>query len=304
MRKLIVAFAALCSLTAPAALAESALPDKIALPNGFAPEGIEIAGGKTFYVGSTQTGAIYSGSLRTGVGRILIPGAAAGARSATGIEYEHGKLWVAGAAGGTARVYDVKTHALVREYHLAPTSSTFINDVVVTKDAAFFTDSQRPVISRIAIGHDGAPGTLTHIALSGDYHHLAGQFNLNGIVATADGKHLIAVSTAGRKLFLINPATGAAKTIVTGSYTVVNGDGLMLDGKLLYVVQNQSNLIAIFHLSDDLHKAAYITAINDPDLDVPTTIDRVGNRVYAVNARFGTATPSDQHYDIVKAGDG
>jgi outer membrane protein assembly factor BamB len=304
MRKLIVAFASLCSLTAPAALAESALPDKIALPNGFAPEGIEIAGGKTFYVGSTQTGAIYSGSLRTGVGRILIPGAAAGARSATGIEYEHGKLWVAGAAGGTARVYDVKTHALVREYHLAPTSSTFINDVVVTKDAAFFTDSQRPVISRIAIGHDGAPGTLTHIALSGDYHHLAGQFNLNGIVATADGKHLIAVSTAGRKLYLINPATGSAKTIATGSYTVVNGDGLMLDGKLLYVVQNQSNLIAIFHLSDDLHKAAYITAINDPDLDVPTTIDRVGNRVYAVNARFGTATPSDQHYDIVKAGDG
>jgi streptogramin lyase len=304
MRKLIVAFAALCSLTAPAALAESALPDKIALPNGFAPEGIEIAGGKTFYVGSTQTGAIYSGSLRTGVGRILIPGAAAGARSATGIEYEHGKLWVAGAAGGTARVYDVKTHALVREYHLAPTSSTFINDVVVTKDAAFFTDSQRPVISRIAIGHDGAPGTLTHVALSGDYHHFAGQFNLNGIVATADGKHLIAVSTAGRKLYLINPATGAAKTIVTGSYTVVNGDGLMLDGKLLYVVQNQSNLIAIFHLSDDLHKAAYITAINDPDLDVPTTIDRVGNRVYAVNARFGTATPTDQHYDIVKAGDG
>jgi streptogramin lyase len=304
MRKLIVGFAALCSLTAPAALAESALPDKIALPNGFAPEGIEIAGGKTFYVGSTQTGAIYSGSLRTGVGRILIPGAAAGARSATGIEYEHGKLWVAGAAGGTARVYDVKTHALVREYHLAPTSSTFINDVVVTKDAAFFTDSQRPVISRIAIGHDGAPGTLTHIALSGDYHHLAGQFNLNGIVATADGKHLIAVSTAGRKLYLINPATGSAKTIATGSYTVVNGDGLMLDGKLLYVVQNQSNLIAIFHLSDDLHKAAYITAINDPDLEVPTTIDRVGNRVYAVNARFGTATPSDQHYDIVKAGDG
>jgi sugar lactone lactonase YvrE len=304
MRRLIAALAAFCSFTAPAALAESALPDRIALPNGFAPEGIEIAGGKTFYVGSTRTGAIYSGSLRTGVGRILIPGAGAGTRSATGIEYEHGKLWVAGAAGGTARVYDVKTHALVREYHLAPASSTFINDVVVTKDAAYFTDSQRPVISRIAIGHDGAPGALTHLPLTGDYHHLAGQFNLNGIVATADGKHLIAVSTAGRKLYLINPETGIAKTIATGSYTVVNGDGLMLDGQLLYVVQNQSNLIAIFHLSNDLHKAAYITAINDPDLDVPTTIDRVGNRVYAVNARFGTATPSDQHYDIVKAGDG
>jgi sugar lactone lactonase YvrE len=304
MRTLIAALAAICALTAPAALAQSSLPDKIPLPDGFAPEGIEISGGKTFYVGSTRTGAIYAGSLRTGVGRILIPGAAAGTRSATGIEYEHGKLWVAGAAGGTARVYDVKSHALVREYHLARASSTFINDVVVTKSAAYFTDSQRPVISRIAIGHDGAPGALTHIALSGDYHHLAGQFNLNGIVATADGRQLIALSTAGRKLYLISAATGAARAIATGAYTVANGDGLMLDGKLLYVVQNQSNLIAIFRLSNDLHKADYITAINDPDLDVPTTIDRVGNRVYAVNARFGTATPDDQHYDIVKAGDG
>jgi len=110
---------------------------------------------------------------------------------------------------------------------------------------------------------------------------------------------ILAGASAG---FVLRLLTNHA--IATGSYTVVNGDGLMLDGKLLYVVQNQSNLIAIFHLSNDLRKAAYITAINDPDLDVPTTIDRVGNRVYAVNARFGTATPSDQHYDIVKAGDG
>ena len=43
-------------------------------------------------------------------------------------------------------------------------------------------------------------------------------------------------------------------------------------------------------------------AITDPDFDVPTTIDRAGKRLYAVNARFGTATPTDQHYDIVKVG--
>jgi sugar lactone lactonase YvrE len=304
MRKALAAAAAICSLMAPVAPARGSPPEKIALPNGFAPEGIEIAGGTTFFVGSTKTGAIYSGSLRTGKGRIVIPGAVAGTRAATGLEFDRGRLWVAGAAGGAARVYDLKTGALVREYHLAPASSTFINDVVVTKDAAYFTDSQRPVIYRIAIGSGGAPGALTTIHLSGDYHHLAGQFNLNGIVATANGKQLIAVSTAGEKLFLINPSTGVARTIPTGAYRLVNGDGMMLDGKLLYVVENQSNLIAIFHLSDDLRKATYITAISDPDLDVPTTIDRVGNRVYAVNARFGTATPSDQHYDIVKAGDG
>jgi sugar lactone lactonase YvrE len=304
MRKLIAALVALCSLTAPAAVAQGGFPEKIPLPNAFAPEGIEIASGTTFYVGSTQTGAIYSGDVRTGAGRIIIPGAAAGSRAATGIEYDRGRLWVAGAGGGTGRVYDVKTRKLVREYRLSPPPGTFINDVVVTRKAAYFTDSQRPVILRVAIGRNGTPGAMTTIPLSGDYHHVAGQLNLNGIVATADGKALIAVSTAARKLFLINPASGVAKAISIGTYNLVNGDGLLLDGKLLYVVQNRSNLIAIFRLSDDLKAATYITAITDPDLDVPTTIDRVGNRLYAVNARFGTATPSDQHYDIIKAGDG
>jgi sugar lactone lactonase YvrE len=304
VRMLIAALVAACSLTAPAALAQGSFPKKIPLPDSFAPEGIEIGPGTTFYVGSTQTGAIYSGDVRTGAGRILIPGAAPGSRAATGIEYDRGRLWVAGAGGGTGRVYDVKTRKLLREYHLGPASGTFINDVVVTKQAAYFTDSQRPVLLRVAIGKDGAPGALTTIRLKGDYHQLDGQLNLNGIVATADGKSLIAVSTAAKKLFRIDPATGVATTIPTGAYSLVNGDGLMLDGLLLYVVQNRSNLIAIFRLPSTLKAATYITAISDPLLDVPTTIDRVGNRVYAVNARFGTATPSDQHYDIVKAGDG
>jgi hypothetical protein len=304
VRTLIAVLVALCALTAPAAYAQSPFPKKIPLPDAFAPEGIEMGSGTTFYVGSTQTGAIYAGDVRTGAGRILIPGGAPGTRAATGIEYDRGRLWVAGAGDGTGRVYDVKTRKLVREYRLSPSSGTFINDVVVTKQAAFFTDSQRPVILRVAIGKNGAPGALTTIRLKGDYHQIAGQLNLNGIVATGNGTSLIAVSTAARKLFLINPGTGVAKTIATGTYDLVNGDGLMLDGLLLYVVQNRSNLIAIFRLSDDLKAATYITAINDPVLDVPTTIDRLGNRVYAVNARFGTATPGDQHYDVVKAGDG
>ena len=96
MRRLIVVLAAIGLLTTPAALARGAFPEKIALPNGFAPEGIEIAHGDTFFVGSTQTGAIYSGGLRTGAGQVIIPGAAPGTRGATGIEYDRGKLWVAG----------------------------------------------------------------------------------------------------------------------------------------------------------------------------------------------------------------
>jgi sugar lactone lactonase YvrE len=302
MRKLIAALVALASLASPAALAQSAYPEKIPLPTGFAPEGIEIRG-NTFYTGSVATGAIYVGDLRSGQGRILIDGATTpNTRAAAGIEYDQGRLWVAGAGYGTARVYSAKTGTLVREYQLAPPPGTFINDVVVTKKAAFFTDSQRPVLYRVALSKNGAPGALTTIPLTGDYQHVAGQFNLNGIVATGNGKTLIAVQSVAKKLFLINPSTGATKAIDIGSYDLANGDGLLLQGKTLYVVQNASNKVAVLRLSDDLTKAMFLRAISDPDFDVPTTIDRAGARLYVVNARFGTATPDDQHYDVVKAG--
>jgi hypothetical protein len=303
MRKLVVGLIASASLAASAALAQSAYPEKISLPSGFAPEGIEIALGNTFYVGSVQTGAIYVGNLRTGAGRTLVEGATTpNTRGATGIEYDRGRLWVAGAGHGTARVYEARTGTLLREYQLATPPGTFINDVVVTKKAAFFTDSQRPVLYRVALSKSGEPGALSTIPLTGDYQHVPGQFNLNGIVATSSGKTLIAVQSFAKKLFLIDPSTGATETIDIGTYDLVNGDGLLLHGRTLYVVQNRSNKVAVFRLSSDLTKATFARVITDADFDVPTTIDRAGERLYVVNARFGTTTPTDQSYHVVKAG--
>jgi sugar lactone lactonase YvrE len=303
MRKLIVAIVALASLAVPVALAQSVYPEKIALPNAFAPEGIEIALGHRFYVGSVANGAIYKGDLRTGEGDFLVQGATTpNTRGATGIEYDRGRLWVAGAGFGTARVYDASTGTLLREYQLATPPGTFINDVVVTNRAAYFTDSQRPVLYRIALSANGVPGDLSTINLGGQYVHVPGQFNLNGIVATPDGTQLIAVQSFSRRLLVIDPATGAATTIDIGGYDLVNGDGLLLHGSTLYVVQNRSNKVAVFELSPDLTTATFVHAITDADFDVPTTIDRAGERLYVVNARFGTATPEDQHYDVVQAG--
>ena len=101
----------------------------------------------------------------------------------------------------------------------------------MTKKAAYFSDSQQPVIYRVSRSRHGAPGQVTTIPLTGDYQHVGGgAFNLNGIVATADGKKLIAVQTAAKKLFLIDPRSGATKAIDTGTYDLVNGDGLLLEG--------------------------------------------------------------------------
>jgi hypothetical protein len=306
MRRLVLILAALAALAAPtAASAHGGYPQKIALPTGFAPEGFEISHGNTFFTGSVATGAIYTGNLRTGGGHILVPGATApNTDSATGIEYDHGLLWVAGAATGALKVYEAGTGALLHTYQLGTPPTTFLNDVIAVGETIYVTDSQQAVIYRVSLTrHRADSGVVSAIPLSGDYQHLGGgQFNLNGLVASPDGKTLISVQTAAMKLFQIDPATGVTKTIDTGSYDLANGDGLLLRGHWLYVVQNSSNTIAVFKLSRDLSTAAFAQAITDPDFDVPTSIDHSGRQIWVVNARFGTATPSDQHYDVVKVG--
>ena len=301
MRRAILLLTAVLALGASAALAQGVYPKKIALPNAFAPEGIEIKA-KRAYVGSVGTGAVWVGNLRTGEGRLLVEGKP-NVTSATGIEYDRGKLWVSGARFGNARVYDARTGTQLHEFQFVnPPVGTFINDAVATKKGVYFTDSQRPVLYKVALSRHGTPGAVTTIPLGGDYAHVAGQFNLNGIVATRNGKTLIAVQSFAKKLYTIDPKTGVAKLIDLGGYDLTNGDGLLLHGRTLFVVQNRNNQVAVFKLSKDLTKATFLRAITDPgNLDVPTTIDRAGSRLYVVNARFGT-TETNPAYHIVRLG--
>jgi sugar lactone lactonase YvrE len=272
-------------------------PQVIQLPRGFQPEGIEVGKGVTFYVGSVANGAIYRGSLRTGAGAVLVPGEAG--KAATGIELDNrSRLWVAGAGTGKAYVYDARTAAAIRTYSFA-SADTFINDVVVTRDAAIFTDSRKAVLYRVPIGSGGALGAFQSIPIAGDFT-LAGGFNLNGIDASPNGKTLIAVQSNTGKLFRIDPATGIARTISLGGESVPNGDGILLTGKTLYVVQNQLNRVAVISLAADLASGRVVTRLADPDFAVPTTIGDHGRRLYAVNARFGTPSPTTAEYQVVQ----
>jgi hypothetical protein len=299
MRRLVLFLISLACLAVPAALAKGSFPETIPLPNGFQPEGIAVGNGDTFYVGSIPTGAVYAGSLRTGTGNILVPPATG--HAATGLEYDHGRLWVSGAFTGKAFVYSARTGALLNELQLATgAGATFINDVVVTSRAAYFTDSSRAMIYKVSKSSSDSPGAVTAIPLIGDYQHIAGEFNLNGIDATPSGKSLVAVQSITGKLFTIDPKTGATKLIDLGGATLPSGDGILLHGRTLYVVQNQLNKIAVVKLNDGLTKGVVTREITDSDFDVPTTIDRFGKWLYAVNARFGTASGPDATYKVVQ----
>jgi hypothetical protein len=125
-------------------------------------------------------------------------------------------------------------------------------------------------------------------------------FNLNGIVASPNGKVLIAVQTNTGKLFRIDPATGATQLVDLGGASLSNGDGLLLQGKTLYVVQNVANRITVLQLAPDLAGGSVAGTITSPSFDVPTTLARFGNRLYAVNARFTTPPTPTTPYSIVQ----
>jgi streptogramin lyase len=304
---LVVALAALVAVSAAGgkggkggkgkAHGKPAFPATIALPNGFAPEGIDIRG-TTFYVGSIPTGSIYRGSLLTGTGGTFVTPPAG--RSATGLEVDHrGRLFVSGGNTGRAFVYDANTGADLGSYQLTNLPS-FINDVVVTRRAVWFTDSFNQVLYKLALGPRGElPAQAQTVALTGDIKYTMG-FNANGIDATPNGKKLVIVQTNEGLLFTVDPATGVTRTIDLGGTRVRNGDGILLHGKRLYVVQNVDNVISVVRLRHHLQGGSVVRTISDPGFDVPTTIDRFGPWLYAVNSRFTTTVTPSTPYAVVR----
>jgi sugar lactone lactonase YvrE len=291
MTRLLLALAAIAVVAASVAGAQGAFPSRIDLPDGFQPEGIATAG-EQFYVGSIPTGAVYRGSLRTGTGAVLVPAQAG--RAAIGMKVDRGRLFVAGGDTGDAYVYNAKTGALITSYDLSAGAS-FINDVVVTKRAAWFTDSFKAALYRVPLGPSGRPGAaaaVTTVTLGGAYVQGAG-FNVNGIDATANGKTLVFVQSGTGKLFTTG-ANGVARAIaLAGGESVPNGDGILLDGKTLYVVQNALDTVAKITLASNLRSGRVVRRITSPGaLDFPTTIADLGSRLYAVNARFDFPMPN------------
>jgi hypothetical protein len=301
---MLVALAGLALAIPLAATSADSFPDRIELPNGWQPEGIAIGKGTTFYVGSIPTGRIWRGDLRTGEGDQFIPDRG---RRAIGLEYDERqkRLFVAGGPLGTGYVYNARTGADIAQFAFAPPSppppappSTFVNDVVVTEHAAWFTDSVRQVVYKVPILRRGQLGAAQEIPLTGDIAYTAG-FNANGIDATPNGKTLIIVQSNTGKLFRVDQQ-GVTNEIDLGGATVF-GDGLLLHGRTLYVVsRNPVDGIVVVTLSRDLSSGTVVRTITNAGLDDPTTIDRFGTSLYAVNARFSTPPGPTVQYWVTK----
>jgi hypothetical protein len=279
--------------------AGSSFPEVIPLPTGFFPEGIAVGKGHTFYTGSLIDGAIFRGDLRTGEGEILVPGVPGRVSVGMSFDERSGSLFVAGGPSGEAFVFDGYTGAEKAVYSLG---AGFINDVIVTRQAAYFTNSFAAEYYVLPLGPRGAlpdQDQVVTIPLSGDWVQAAG-FNANGIEATSDGKALIVVNSGLGVLHRVDPTSGVASLIDLGGASVASGDGLLLRGSSLFVVRNQLNQIDEFNLDSNLESGEYVRTLTNPHFDIPTTAAAFGNALYAVNARFGIPNPGSADYDAVR----
>jgi hypothetical protein len=289
----IIAIAALVLLV-PAAPAGPPAQPAIALPDEFRPEGIASGKKDTFYVGSIPQGSVYRGSYRTGEGDVLVPPHPGRNHIGLKVDERFDRLFVAGGPSKGIYIYDSETGEDIASF--AVPDAGFINDVVLTRQAAYFTDSLVQQLYRVPIGKNGELGELERLPITGDLVYQDG-FNANGIEALRGGRTLIVVQSNVGKLFTVDAATGESREIELNE-SVENGDGLLLRGRTLYVVRNQNNLVAVVGLAGHLRSGEVEEKLTDDNLDVPTTIAPFHQFIYAVNARFGRPDNSDA--DIVR----
>ena len=297
MRRIVMPLILLLALAAP--VSAHAFPATISLPNGFAPEGIAVGRGSTFYTGSLAGGGIFRGDLRTGDGEVIAP---SDGRTFVGMKVDHqNRLWVAGGPGGAGYVLDARSGETLATIPLADTTlPTFVNDVVVTRNAAWFTDSMRPVLYRVAIGLHGAIGPVETLDLTGEIEFVPGEFNLNGIDASPSGQTLIIVNSFTGTLYAVDARDGNVTPIDLGGASVASGDGILLVGHTLYVVRNFLNEIAVVLLRHDLTRGEVVDTITSDGFDVPTTVARFGHALYLPNARFTTPVTPDTEYWVTR----
>jgi sugar lactone lactonase YvrE len=270
--------------------------DVIVLPDAISAEGIAVGRGSTFYAGDLFGGDIYRGDLQRGTVERFIntpPG-----QMSVGLKVDDasGLLFVAGGFSGQGFVYDALTRAAVATYQLGTPGQSLINDVVITQDGAWFTDSTQAKLYFVPIGPGGVLGASSVLTVTGPAADTSGEFNLNGIAATPDGRTLIVGHSTQQALYTVDPVTGASTLLAA----IPGPDGILYEAGRLWVAQPFLNQVSRLRVSPDLTSAVVEKVITSPLFQTPTTVAIHGNRLAAVNAKFDTGLPpTADEYEVV-----
>lgn len=284
------------------------LPARIDLPTGTQPEGITSSPDGTFYVGSVADGRIVTGSLRGGPVRTLLPPAAG--RSLRGLFHVRrtGLVWAVGSVGAVGHVWALhaRTGAVVGD--VVVPGAAFLNDLVVTRDAVWATDSSVDRLTVVRLDRHGRPARTAprFVPLGGDWPSSPpNSFNANGIRVLPHGPIVLNHSRVGG-LWQVDACTGTARRIpVAGGPPITSGDGLELVGHTSYNVRGsgpQDVSVVRLRCDDGRVRGRHVATLTDPTLDVPSTATASLGALWVVNARFGIPDPTTAPFAITRLG--
>jgi hypothetical protein len=283
---------------------QSPAPETVDLPNGFRPEGITSGPGTTYYVGSVGNGRIVTGDLLAGTADTLLPPAAG--RSLRGLFWDDhcGVVWAVGSVGSEGHIWCVDDTTGSLMHDIVVPGAGFLNDLVLTDDAVWATDSR---VDRLTvIVHDHATMSAnppTFVTLGGAWPKGDGTFtNANGIRLLPDGDFVMNNSRFGG-LWHVTAAGTTTPIPVAGGPGIIGGDGLETDGNVLYNVrgsgQREVSVVRLTTVGSGW-TAKWAGARTDSTLDVPSTATLAGGWLWAVNARFGVPSPDNAPFWITR----
>jgi superoxide dismutase, Cu-Zn family len=234
------------------------------------------------FTGSAANGNIYAINASTGVTSLFSEGGAKGRSSALGLKVDaQGRLWIAGGAAGTVSILS-PDGAPVALLATPPSPDPYINDLIPAPDGnVYVTDSTRPVLWRIRPGQDMK--IEPWLDLNQTPIKYGPGINLNGIVATPDGRYLLSVQLNTGDLWRIDTRTKAVKKVMGG---LMRGDGLLLDGQTLYVARNAPQVIAKVSLSADFASGKLVAEEPVRGLRFPTTLTSIGGDLVSTQGQL------------------
>jgi hypothetical protein len=303
----VAALASACAFAVPlltAATTTRRLDDSgvrlLPLPSGVRPGGVAACGG-TLFATSLTDGLILAVDLRTGLGRTLLAGVRGRALYGLRVDARTGLLLVTGTQGGSGIVLavDHRSGVVVRRWDVP--DARRLEDLVVTPDAVWVTDSGADRLLRIGRRRNGrlGPEPPSWLVLGVPWPGVGRR--AHGIRALPDGRLLLHHSTAGG-LWTVSPADGEVRPVpVTGGPRVIAGDRMEAAGDRLWIPGGTSrDGVAELRL-DDHHgrlTARWVRDLAHRGLRTPSTVTVSGGRLWAAGAASGPVAPAGRRYRV------
>ena len=293
----------------PGSEKEKSFPEIIYAEDNSQPEGFAIGKGHSAYNGSVD-GSIYKVDLRSGQGEVLnpdeIPDPWDCRKLGMRVDSRTNNLFVAGCWYENLLVYDADTGEVKADYQLGAEFESLANDLAITNDAVYVTDSFLPVIYRLPLANNGGlpadDSGVTTIDLPGEFQmdwendYCCGG---NGIVATPNGKTLIIGHSNLSALYRVDLATGNVDEIQVSPPLTGFLDGLVMHNRTLYIMNPDHEVVQVVELDKGLLSGTLVGKISDSNMSGVASGALFGKSLYVNNAHYDSCCEVDEEGELV-----